>query len=118
MASYRKKVIALLNSKLDVNVYMDFVPEGVTEPAVAIINVSNLYNRVIEGSKYGGSAIWRVTVVAQRTSDVESIVESLEALDNTRNADFQKIQSWLVELEPRRPKQKYRRAFVDVQVYN
>lgn len=103
--------------KLNFPVYSDYIPEGVTVPAVAVTNITNGHNRAIEGVKYGGSSMWRVTVVARRTNDVESIVESIEKLDNTKNADFQKIKAWLVTFEPRDPLQKSRRAFVDVQVY-
>ena len=116
--SNRTKLITLLNTSLSVPVYSDFVPESVTDPAVAINNVSNPFSRVIEGTKYGRSGIWRVTVVAKSTSDVESIIEELEALDNARNTDFQKIQVWHVNTESKEPNQTYRRAFVDVQVYN
>lgn len=100
-------------------VYSDFVPETETNPAVALINVAyDNAGRVLEGEKVGHWSTWRVQVVASATSDVESIIELLESLDNTKNNDFQKVFVQLVNIESRQPNQPYRRAFVDVRVYN
>lgn len=109
----------LVNVLPGVTVYDSFVPETETNPAVALTNVSyDNAGRVLEGEKVGHWSTWRVQVVASATSDVESIIELLESLDNTKNNDFQKVFVQLVNIESRQPNQPYRRAFVDVRVYN
>lgn len=108
----------LVNALPGVTVYDSFVPETETNPAVALTNVSlDNFTRVLEGEKTGKWQVWRVQVVAARTSDVESILRTLDTLDNTRNDDFQRVRVELVNLESRQPNQPYRRAFVDVIVY-
>lgn len=109
----------LVSALPGIKVYSDFVPETENNPAVALINVAyDNAGRVLEGEKVGHWSTWRVQVVASATSDVESIIELLESLDNTKNNDFQKVFVQLVNIESRQPTQPYRRAFVDVRVYN
>lgn len=113
-------VRSLLVSALPgITVYSDFVPETETNPAVALTNVAfDEAGRVLEGEIVGKWSTWRVQVVASATSDVESIIEGLESVDNTKNADFQRIFVRVVNIESKAPNQPYRRAFVDVRVYN
>lgn len=108
----------LVNALPGVTVYDSFVPETEKNPAVALGNVAFNHGRVLEGEKTRKSSVWRVQVVALRTSDVESILATLDALDNTRNDDFQRIRVEVVNIESRQPNQPYRRAFVDVIVYD
>lgn len=116
--STRIDVIDMLKG-LGLTVHDSFVPETQTSPAVALSNVAyDNAGRVLEGEKVGIWSTWRVQVVAAATSDVESIVESLESLDNTSNANFQRVFVQLINEEDRQPNQPYRRAFVDVRVYN
>lgn len=110
---------SLLTSTLPgVTVHSDFVPETELNPAVAYSNVAFNHNRVLEGEKVAKWSVWRVQVVADDTSSVESIIDSLETLDNTENEDFQKILVQTINIEAKEPNQTYRRAFVDVSVYN
>lgn len=111
------EVISMLKDNLSVPVWSDYVPGG-NESGCAVNHVANSEGRVLSGHKYGLWSTWRVTVVAKHTSDVELIIKELLKLDNTRNDDFQKVKTNLVLIEPKEPEQTYRRAFVDVRVYN
>jgi len=109
-------VMSLLETVINVPVYQDEIPESYTGSAVAVTVLSPDYNRVLSGDVSGRTDTFRVAVVAQHDNDVKSIVENLETLDNTRNSDFARIYSRLVNWEQRGSNQPYRRAFVDVRV--
>lgn len=109
----------LLETLFEFEVYSDFVPESETRPAVALTNVSfSNAGRDLEGDKHGHFDVFRVQVVAKSTSDVEYIIELLETLDNTKTVDFSRVMVQLINIEAKEPNQPYRRAFVDVRVYN
>lgn len=111
-------VISLLKSKLTTNnVYSGEIPESQTEPSVLIQNIANPFSRVLSGRKVKKSSTWRITVVAQQQSDVESILDELEDMDNTSNGDFQRIFTNLVMTELGLVEQPNRRAFYDLTVY-
>lgn len=100
-----------------VSVYQDLVPEGVEEAACAITFTAVDQDRVLEGTISGKTNTFRVAVVAADDFDVKSIVEDLEKLDNTRTSEYSRIFAQLVNWEARESNQPYRRAFVDVRVY-
>lgn len=112
-------LIALLKNTLgsDITVYSGTVPEGVTKPCVGTSMVSNADNRVISGKKYGNSQVYRVTIFAPMQSQIQGILDTLETLDNTKNADFQRIFGQWVLTEAKQPGQVLARAFYDLTVY-
>lgn len=111
------KVIALLKSKVTENTYSGEIPESQSEPSIAVANIANPFSRDVEGGKVKKSSTWRITIVAVRQSDVESLMEKLEDIDNSRNADFQKIFTSFVMTEFGLNEQPFRRAFYDLTVY-
>ena len=112
-----QNVLKLIRDTVTSSVHQDLVPEGVTEPACAVSFISVDETRVLSGDIGGTTNTFRVAVVASDDNDVKSIVETLETLDNTRNTDFSRIFSRLINWEARESNQPYRRAFVDVRVY-
>lgn len=112
-----KPLITLLKSTLTVPVFMDVIPETQTLPAVAVTNISNASNRVLEGSKVSNTYVYRVTAAALTPASLESLLEELENLDNTSNNDFQRIFAQLVLREPRQPQEPVSRAFYDLTLY-
>lgn len=104
-------------SSVSVPVYQDLIPEGVEEAACAVTFISVDEDRVLDGGISGKMNTFRVAVVAVDDSDVKSIVEDLEQLDNTRTSDYSRIFAQLVNWEARESNQPYRRAHVDVRVY-
>jgi len=112
--------ITLLATLLNpIKVFPDFVPESYTDPAVAVVNVSQPFNRVVkEGDKTGKHGVFRLSVVASDNSDVISILGTLEDLDNTCQAPkFQRIRLDTDFIEPLEPGQPVRRAFVTFTAY-
>lgn len=110
-------VISLLKTKLNCHVYSGQIPESQTEPSVVVTNVANPYSRTTSGRKVMKSTVWRVTVVAEYQSDVESIITELETMDNTMSDYFQRIFTNLAQTELGLTEQPYRRAFYDLIVY-
>ena len=111
------KVIELLKTTLNVDVYSGEIPESQTNPALLLQDLAHNYKRTTTGRKVKKSSNWRITVVAAMQSDVESILDKLEDMDNTRNQDFQRIFTNLVMREVGLNEQPYRRAFYDLTVY-
>lgn len=108
----------LIELKTTASVWLDFVPESETKPAIAITNLSGGGGgRDLEGNKAAGPSTWRLTVVANTIEDVNLLVKQLETLDNTTQKGFQNVFIDYVLLEPKQPVQSYRRAFVDVKLY-
>lgn len=111
-------MIGLLQSHLSpVAIYQDVVPEGVEETACAVSFLALEEDRVLEGGVVGEMNSFRVAVVGQNDFDVKSVVEDLESLDNTKTSNFGRIFARLSNWEARDSNQPYRRAFVDVRVY-
>lgn len=112
-------LIALLKTTLGsgITVYTGTVPEGVDKPCVQVSMVSNSDNRVIAGQKYGNTQVYRVTVFAPIQSQIQGILDTLETLDNTVNADFQRIFGQWILTEAKQPGQVLARAFYDLTVY-
>ncbi|CAM0101579.1 hypothetical protein VPH159E362A_0010 [Vibrio phage 159E36-2a] len=111
-------VIAMLKDKLTVPVFSDYVPETQTTGAVALQEVSpDQADRILDGSKHGHTDVFRVTIVSERTSVVESIIDELEALDNTQYGQFSKIYGQKILMEPKNAQQPVRRAWYDLTLY-
>ena len=112
-------LISLLKTTLGsgITIYTGTVPEGVDKPCVQVSMVSNTDNRVIAGQKYGNTQVYRVTVFAPIQSQIQSILDTLETLDNTKNADFQRIFGQWILTEAKQPGQVLARAFYDLTVY-
>ena len=112
-------LIALLKTTLGsgITVYTGTVPKGVDKPCVQVSMVSNSDNRVIAGQKYGNTQVYRVTVFAPIQSQIQGILDTLETLDNTVNADFQRIFGQWILTEAKQPGQVLARAFYDLTVY-
>lgn len=99
--------------------YPDYVPEDAADTALSYHNVAFPYGgRVLSGVKYGKSSTWRVEIVSTSTAILESLIDDLLTLDNTNNSDFQRVFAEVINIEAKEPLQKYRRAFVDLTVYN
>lgn len=110
-------LITLVESVTTASVWSDYVPESETGPAISIINLANGNIRDIAGTTAGDNSHWRLTVVSESTSEVLTIVNQLKKLDNAKTDVFQKVLVEYVLLEPKQPSQPYRRAFVDVKLY-
>ncbi len=112
-------LIALLKTTLGsgITVYTGAIPEGVDKPCVQVGMVNNADNRVISGQKYGNAQVYRVTVFAPIQSQIDTILDTLETLDNTKNADFQRIFGQWILTEAKQPGQVLARAFYDLTVY-
>lgn len=111
---YLEQVGNLLESKLSVPVYSGEIPESQRNTAVMFQNVANPFGRVVDGAKTKFQTTYRITVVAVNDSELESVLEDLEDLDNTVSDDFQRIFTNLVLREQGLIKEPYRRAFVDM----
>ena len=116
----RPELISLLKTTLGsgITVYTGVIPEGVTKPCVSVSMVSNSDNRVIKGRKYGNSQVYRVTVFAPTEAEIETILDTLETLDNTKNSDFQRIFGQWILTESKQPGQVLSRAFYDLTLYS
>ena len=112
-------LISLLKTTLGsgITVYTGAIPEGADKPCVQVSMVSNSDNRVIAGQKYGNTQVYRVTVFAPIQSQIQGILDTLETLDNTVNADFQRIFGQWILTEAKQPGQVLARAFYDLTVY-
>lgn len=112
-------LISLLKTALGsgITVYSGTVPEGVTKPCVSVSMVSNSDVRVIKGSKHGNTQVYRVTVFAPLESQIDTILDTLETLDNTVNDDFQRIFGQWILTESKQPGQVLARAFYDLTLY-
>jgi len=112
-------LIALLKTTLGsgITVYTGTVPEGVDKPCVSVSMVSNSDVRVIKGSKHGNTQVYRVTVFAPLESQIDTILDTLETLDNTVNDNFQRIFGQWILTESKQPGQVLARAFYDLTLY-
>lgn len=110
-------IYSLLTSAVDVKVYPDSIPESASVPAISYFNIGYSSSRNTEGRKTKQYESWRVIVEASSSDDLTTIINQLEALDNTSNSDFSKIYSKLNQIEPKDVDALHRRAFIDVTLY-
>jgi hypothetical protein len=112
------KFYSMLSTFLPCPVYRDFVPENETSPAVSFIDVSHTFNRVLDGSKSGRKSTWRVSVVASTSSEISTLVNLIETLDNTVTDEFQRVFIIYQNGDPQSdPDQKYYLSTIDIQTY-
>jgi hypothetical protein len=115
------KVIALLKTSLpDIGggVYSGDIPESQTEPSVLVTFATFSHGRTVGGNKTKTSSTWRLTIVADLQSQVESITDVLDELDNTQNVHFQRINTNMFNSEQSTPDNPFCRAFYDLIVYH
>jgi hypothetical protein len=113
-----QEVVALIKARTTADeVYTGDIPEAQTNPAILVTNVANPYSRVLSGKKVQKSSTWRLTVVAEWMTDVESLLEEIELMDASSSTVFQRIFANLVMTETGTTEQPYRRAFYDLTVY-
>ena len=101
----------------ETGVWADFVPESADLPGVAIINVANPISRDLEGVKTDATSIYRLELVTESTSNMKTLLEQLNELDNTTDDKFQRIHTELINVEAKEPNQPVRRAFIDLTLY-
>ena len=112
--------IKLLDSLTSVKVFADMVPESYDDTAIALVNLSNPFDRVVkEGKKTGKHGIFRLSLVSSSNSELSSVISELEDLDNTCHAPFfQRIRMDLDFIEAKvTPDQPVRRAFLTYTTY-
>jgi hypothetical protein len=111
------KIISLAKASTSAEVYSDFIPENESAVAVAITNVALSSSRALSGDKHGRVDVWRATIVGD-DADVDSVVNDLELIDNTSNADFTNIYTQLIQYAPKGIDDPVRRAFLDITTYS
>ena len=112
--------IKLLDSLTSARVFADMVPESYTDPAIAMVNISQPYDRVVkEGKKTGKYGVFKLSLVSSDNNALQSLIDELEGLDNTRHCpNFQMIRLDLDFIEPKvKPDQPVRRAFFTYTTY-
>lgn len=107
---------ALLDTKAE-RVYIDFVPEGKTLPAVSFTHVGDASARILNGNKSGGWDTWRVMIIGKNRTQTNEIRDSLLLLDNTTSQHFKNIFVMAEGNIPARPEDATRTAFVDIKTY-
>jgi hypothetical protein len=115
------KVIALLKTSLPNiggGVYSGDIPESQTAPSILVTFTTNSYGRTVGGNKTKTSSTWRLTVVANLQSQIDNITDILDALDNSSDVNFQRINTNMFNSEQSTPDQPFCRAFYDLVVYH
>lgn len=111
-------IINILGNSLTVPVFSDVIPEKTETTAVSVINLGFTSTRnLISGMKSGKSSTWRITVVSKVRSELESVLDELELLDNKSVSGFQKIMVDHTQLEPSGLSEPFKRAFVTITAY-
>lgn len=86
-------LIPLIESQLGVECYLDIIPDESALPAayVGYTAQSPLIRRQVNGYKIGEGEIHQVGLVAGSMSELASLANQFELLDNTSSADFQRV---------------------------
>jgi len=108
----------LLSAVVDEAVWIDFVPEKKTIPAVTYTHLANGGIRKLKGSRAGLWDTWRVLAVGNNRTESDAILAKLKTLDNTDNADFKSVFILADGDIPAQPEDKEFRAFVDLKTYD
>lgn len=112
--------INLLKELVSVPVYPDAIPESETNTAIAMVNISQPFKRVVkEGKKTGKHGVFKLSLVSSSNSELQSLISELEGLDNTRHPPrFQLIRLDTDFIEPKAElDQPVRRAFMTYTTY-
>ena len=111
-------VVALLKTVFTgKSVYTQVPPEGTSYPCFQVTEISNDSTRVLAGSKSSNTSVVRVSIFVTDLSGLGAILASIENLDNTKNADFQRIYAQYVLTEPPGDGDVVTRAFYDLTLY-
>ena len=108
---------ALLETKTTDDVYIDFVPEGKTIPALSFTHITDGWLRILNGHKSGVWDSWRVLIVGNSRAECDAILTSLDELDNTKSNDFSKVFIMAKGNLISSPSDKTRTAFLDIKTY-
>ena len=82
---------SMLSSLASCDVYRDFVPEGATLPAISFVDITHAFSRVLDGSKTNKYSTWRLSLIVENSTDMLTLVNELETIDNTSTDKFQRI---------------------------
>jgi len=85
------KFYQMIHLHSGVDVWPDFVPEDATLPAISYVQISDKFNRVLEGSKSAKSDTWRLSLVCNDLEELEQLVNLVETIDNTVKDGYQRI---------------------------
>jgi hypothetical protein len=113
----QKELIEYLKANLTgVGIFADEIPETEPVPAIALYNVAFTNSRVLSGDKTKNWSAWRITVV-DTVQHLQTAIDQILLLDNTGNANFQKLFFELTLKELKASTEPHQRAFIDVRVY-
>ena len=73
------------------NTYLHYVPQNIALPALSFIRITPVFERELSGGKTKQYTVWRVSCLANDMAELEQLENSLKLLDNTSNADYQRI---------------------------
>ena len=118
MSLHETEIIALVETRTGFQCYLDEVPNSVTLPALAVnnINYGAGNTRVLSGKKTGDRSEHRLSLITNTPTELNSLVNSVELLDNTSNDYFQRINVDLSSREPRQVGSNVVRAFYNLTV--
>ncbi len=115
----RQQLMALLSARFDEEVYIDYAPNSAEPPYVVFNHINNNRSqRNLDNSLAGKSDTWRVTVYGQDRIDCDRLMNNLESVDNTSNADFQRVNIINVADDSDLPEMDFSRSFVDLETYD
>ena len=117
MNTYAQETQTLISGAVTVPVYADLVPESAPLPAIAWYNTGyQKASRLISGIKEPTIITQRVMIVVDVTNTemFDDILSELEVIDNTKNADFQQIEVFVVNMETVQPDSPVQRCMVDL----
>lgn len=102
-----------------VPVYPDYVPADAALPAVSYLHLAEQDgDRPLEGGRDLRGDTWQVEVLAATRDEVDQLIATLGAVDNTTTAVFQRIMVLNQRDDPATPDTSYRRGFIDIATTN
>ena len=99
------------------DVYFHYVPQNVNLPAMAFMRVTPVFIRELNGVKTQEYIVWRVSCLANSMTELEQLENSLQLLDNTSTADYQRIQVLPALDQPRDSESTFFSTVVDIRTY-
>jgi len=112
------KFYSLISSAVSCDVYRDFVPEGIALPAISFVDITHAFNRVLDGSKTNKFDTWRLSLIAENSTDMQTLVNEIETIDNTSTDGFQRIFVIYRNSDPQSDiDQGFYRSTIDLQTY-
>jgi len=102
-----------------VPVHPDYVPADAALPAVSYLHLAEQDGeRPLEGGRDLRGDTWQVEVLAATRDEVDQLIATLGAIDNTTTAVFQRIMVLNQRDDPATPDTSYRRGFIDIATTN